>query len=173
VILATYADAQTIGQTLQFVEKGATRSGRSLKDLRIMSRVDTCVHANISAAYDGARLMIAKLLWASYPDRQFVHRMGLAVPKAIELKLAERNYALIEDVAKEVPDDFVSRLSWSGTPESVAERVASILSTTDVREIGFWILLAPGQSLQAAVDLVATNVIPRVKSLLNLGRRRD
>ena len=172
-IIATYADAQTIGEALQLVEKGAARSGRSLKDLRLMSRVDTCVHDDWSAAYDGARVMIAKLLWASYPDRQFVQRMGLTVPETIEAKLAERNYALIEEVAGMVPDNFVARFSWSGTPEMIAERVASIISNTEVREIGFWILLAPGQSLQTAVNTVATKVIPRVRTLLSTVRGRE
>jgi len=138
-----------------------------------MSRVDTCVHDDLSAAYDGARHMIAKLLWASFPDRRFMQRMGLRVPEVIESKLAQRKYALIEEVASLVPDEFVQKLSWSGTPDMVAERVASIISTTLVREIGFWILLAPGQSLDTAVDTVATKVIPRVKSLLTKDLRRD
>jgi len=172
-IIATYADPNSIGEALQLVEKGATRSGRSLKDLRLMSRVDTCVHEDQMAAYKGARLMIAKLLWASYPDRRFVQRMGLTVPEAIESKLAERKYELIEEVAGEVPDDFVSQMSWSGTPEIVAERVASIVSATEVREIGFWILPAPGQSLQTAINTVATMVIPRVRTLLNQDRGRN
>ncbi len=135
-----------------------------------MSRVDTCVHDDRSAAYEGARLMIAKLLWASYPDRRFVQRMGLTVPEAIESKLAERKYSLIDEVASEVPDDFVSRMSWAGTPAMVAERVASIISETEVREIGFWILPARGQSLRTAIETVATKVIPMVRELLNQDR---
>ncbi len=172
-IIATYADPSSIGEALQLVEHGAIRSGRSLRDLRLMSRVDTCVHDDPSAAYEGARLMIAKLLWASYPDRRFVHRMGLTIPEAIESKLAERKYALIEEVASQVPDDFVSRMSWSGTPAMVAERVASIVSATAVREIGFWILPAPGQSLPTAIDTVATQVIPMVRTLLSQDSGRN
>lgn len=172
-IIATYADPQTIGEALLLVEKGARRAGRTLKDLRLMSRVDTCVHDDPSTAYDGARHMIAKLLWASFPDRRFVQRMGLRIPEAIESKLAQRKYALIEEVADQVPDEFVERLSWSGTPEMVAERVASIASATPVREIGFWILPASGQSLQSAVNTITTDVIPKVKSLLMTNFRRD
>ncbi len=169
-IIATYADPRLIGEALQLVEKGALRNGRTLKDLRLMSRVDTCVHEDQGAAFDGARLMIAKLLWASYPDRHFVQKMGLTVPEAIESKLAERKYALIEEVASLVPDEFVSRMSWSGTPEMVAEKVASILTATDVREIGFWILPAPGQTLKTAIDTVALKVIPLVSKLLDQAR---
>lgn len=172
-IIATYADRDSIGEALKLIAKGAARSGRTLKDLRLMSRVDTCVHEDPVAAFNGARLMIAKLLWASYPDRRFVQRLGLTVPEAIESKLAERKYALIEEVAGEVPDDFVSQMSWSGTPEMVAERVASIVSATEIQEIGFWILPAPGQSLQTAVNTVATKVIPKVRSLLNPDRGRN
>jgi 5,10-methylenetetrahydromethanopterin reductase len=170
VMIATYADPDSIEEAVQLIEKGAARSGRSVEDLRLMARVDTCVHDNPSEAYDGARLMIAKLLWASYPDRRFLQRMGLEVPEPIEARLAERDYEVIKGVASEVPDDFVSRLSWSGTPETVAERVASVIAATRVREIGFWILPAPGQSLQTAVETVATKVIPGVRSLLDKTR---
>ncbi len=173
VIIATYADAQAIAEAVQLVAKGAARAGRSLDGLRLMARVDTCVHDNPSQAYKGARLMIAKLLWASYPDRQFLHRMGLHVPEPIEAKLAGRNYEIIEEVAGELPDVLVSRLSWSGTPEAVAERVASVVTATGVREIGFWILPAPGQSLQTAVEIVATEVIPSVRSRLIALHRMD
>ena len=101
-----------------------------------------------------------------------MQRMGLTVPESIEEKLATRDYALIEEVASEVPDAFVSRLSWSGDPEMVAERVASIVESTRVREIGFWVLPAHGQSLQTAVETVATKVIPRVRSLLEMVDKR-
>lgn len=172
-IIATYADPNSIGEALRLVKKGAARSGRSLSDLRLMSRVDTCVHEDQVSAYDGARHMIAKLLWASYPDRRFVQRMGLTVPEEVESKLALRKYALIEEVASRIPDEFVLRFSWSGTPEMIAERVASIISTTEVREIGFWILPAHDQTLQTAVDLVSGTVIPKVRSLLKLASGRD
>ncbi len=173
VIIATYADERTIGEALALVENGAVRSGRSLEDLRLMSRVDTCVHADPAQAYEGARGMIAKLLWASYPDRRFVERMGLTVPESIEARLAKRDYRLIDEVAGEVPDEFVARLSWSGTPEAVAERVASVVAATRVREVGFWILPAVGQSLQAAVQTVASEVVPRVRSMLAEASERD
>ncbi len=172
-IIATYADTQSIGEALQLIEKGARRNGRALNDLRLMSRVDTCVHDDQAEAFNGARQMIAKLLWASYPDRRFVQRLGLTVPDAIESKLAERKYALIEEVANDIPDEFVLRMSWSGTPDMVAERVASILSATEVGEIGFWILPARGQSLQTAISTVASKVIPRVRTLLNQYRGRN
>lgn len=173
VIIATYADEESIGQAVQLVEQGAARGGRSVEHLRLMSRVDTCVHENPSQAYEGARLMIAKLLWASYPDRRFVQRMGLTVPESLEEKFAKRDYALIEEMADEVPDEFVSRLSWTGTPEAVAERVASIVAATRVGEIGFWVLPAVGQSLQVAVETVAKEVVPRVRSLLAEASERD
>jgi 5,10-methylenetetrahydromethanopterin reductase len=168
VMIATYADAESIGQAVRIVEKGAARSGRSVGDLRLMARVDTCVHEDPSKAYDGVRPMIAKLLWASYPDRRFVERMGLTVPEPIEARFAERDYAVIEQVAGDVPDEFAQRLSWSGAPETVAERVATIVEETGVREIGFWILPAPNQPLKTAIETVAGDVIPRVKSLLNM-----
>jgi 5,10-methylenetetrahydromethanopterin reductase len=166
VMIATYADPQTIGEAVTLIEKGATRSGRSLGDIRIMARVDTCVHPNPSKAYDGVKPMVAKLLWASYPDRRFVERLGLIVPEQVEMELAKRDYAIIEEVADQLPDEFALKLSWSGTPEMVADRIASIIIETGVTEIGFWILPAPDQSLQTAVETVATDVIPMIHAHL-------
>lgn len=167
VILATYATPPGIQEALQLVEKGTRRGGRSLDALRIMSRVDTCVHQQASCAYDGSRGMVARFLWSSYPDRNFVKRAGLEVPENVEALIAARDYSLIPQIAGLVSDELVSAFTWSGTPEMVAERVASIAHTTCIQEFGFWLLLAPGQTREQAVQLLGTEVLPRLRTLLN------
>lgn len=166
VMIATYAQPEHIKTALGLVEQGATRSGRNLDAVRVMARVDTCVAADRTRAYDGCRLMIAKLLWASYPDRGFVRRVGLEVPDELEKTIATRDYDLLPDVADLVPDEFVSAMCWAGTPEAIANHVVGIARTTGIREFGFWALRAPGQSREQAVQILAGEVMPRVRAAL-------
>jgi 5,10-methylenetetrahydromethanopterin reductase len=170
VMIATYAESQDVAQALKIVEKGAAKAGRSPDDIRTMARVDTCVHDDAQVALDGSRMMVAKLLWASYPDRRFVERVGLTVPDEIEKVMATRDYDALHKVSHLIPDEFVAKFCWAGTPDQVADRVASVLRETGVKEVGFWVLRAGDQTLHESVSMVAEQVIPRVRELLEEGR---
>jgi 5,10-methylenetetrahydromethanopterin reductase len=128
VLVATYAQPAGVSTALELVERGARRAGRSLGDLRLMSRVDTCVHPDPALAYEGSRLMVAKLLWASYPDRKFVDRAGLAVPPALEELIALRDYDALHGAEHLVSDELVTAFCWAGTPGDVAARVREALA---------------------------------------------
>jgi len=166
LIIATYAVEDDVKRVVGIVERGASAAGRRLSDLRLMSRVDTCVHDDPAIAVEGCRAMVAKLLWASYPDRRFVEQAELAVPPDLEAVIATRDYDALENVTHLVPDEFVDRFCWAGTPAQVAARVVSVVTATPVREVGFWILAAPGQALSEAVAKVATEVVPRIGQAL-------
>jgi alkanesulfonate monooxygenase SsuD/methylene tetrahydromethanopterin reductase-like flavin-dependent oxidoreductase (luciferase family) len=131
-----------------------------------MSRVDTCVHPDKKLAFDGARPMIARFLWASYPDRNFVRRAGLEVPQEIETLLARRDQNLLPQAAEKIPDEFVEAFCWAGTPDMVARQVIAVAQATGIREFGFWLLLAPGQTRGEAARLVATEVVPQIRAAL-------
>jgi 5,10-methylenetetrahydromethanopterin reductase len=163
VFIATYAQPDGVQEALDLVARGAARGGRSLDDVRVMSRVDTCVHPDRERAYAASRLMVAKLLWTSYPDRGFVDRVGLTVPDELERVIATRDYDALEAVDHLVPDEFVDMFCWSGEPDQVAERVTAIIRRTGIAEIGFWVLRTPDQSLADAVRLVAEQVVPAVR----------
>lgn len=166
VMVATYAEPSDVEKALRIAEKGAVKAQRSLDGIRLMARVDTCVHEDEQTALDGSRMMVAKLLWASYPDRGFVEKVGLTVPPDIEAVIATRDYDALHQVSDLIPDEFVAKLCWAGTPDNVASRVASVLAETGVGEVGFWILRAGEQTLHESVTLVALKVIPRVRELL-------
>ncbi len=165
-IIATYGNAQGVSHALSLVETGAKRAGRSLADLRLMSRVDTCVHADPKLAYEGARPMVAKFLWISYPDRGFVREAGLEVPAELEALIARREYDLMHHVSEMVPDEFVDAFCWSGTPQRVAEQIIDIGKKCGIREFGVWVLCAPDQTREEALRLIAEEVVPRVKKAL-------
>jgi 5,10-methylenetetrahydromethanopterin reductase len=171
LMLASYAEPATIAAALELVEHGARAAGRELAQMRVMSRVDTCIHADPASAYEGSRLMVAKLLWASYPDRRFVERAGLAVPPELEELVARRDYDALHGREELVPDELIDAFCWSGTTEAVAHRVAEIVARTGVTDVGFWLLAAPGESLEDAVRLLAGEVVPRTRAELAAGAR--
>jgi len=171
-IVATYARPAEIRIALGLVEEGARRAGRSLADVRTMVRVDTCIHEDEAAATEASRLMLAKLLWLSYPDRRFVARAGLEVPEAVERILAERDYDRIAEAAPLISDDFVAAFSWTGRPEAVVERVTEVVRETGVDEVGFWLLRAGDQTLEEAVRVLAAEVLPAIAALKARGPGR-
>jgi 5,10-methylenetetrahydromethanopterin reductase len=166
VMIATYATPASVAEAVRMVRAGAERAGRDPSRIRMMSRVDTCVHAEAAKAFDGTRVMIARFLWSSYPDRNFVRREGLEVPADIEALIAQRDYDLVPQAAALIPDAFVRAFCWAGTPEMVAERVVTIARETGVTEFGLWALLAPGQTREEAMRLIGEAVAPRVRAAL-------
>jgi 5,10-methylenetetrahydromethanopterin reductase len=164
-IVATYARPVEVRAALGLVEEGARRARRTLADVRTMVRVDTCVHDDDAAATEASRMMLAKLLWSSYPDRRFVERAGLQVPEAVERILAERDYGRIAEAAPLIPDELVAAFSWTGHPKAVVERVTEVIRDTGVDEVGFWLLRAGDQTLEDAVRVLAAEVLPAVADL--------
>lgn len=166
VMLATYANPAGIREATGLIEQGARRAGRSIETLRLMSRVETCVHRDPQVAYEGTRLMLTRILWVSYPDRGFVKRVGLEVPAELEALIAKRDYDLIPQAVNLIPDEFVEAFTWVGTPAMVAERVIAVARETGVQEFGFWVLLAAGQTREEAVQLIAAEVLPLIRAAI-------
>lgn len=166
VIIATYATPGGIQAALSMVAKGAERAGRSIDSIRVLSRVDTCVHRDQQAAYDGLREMIANVLFSSYPDRKFVQRMGLEVTEELERLIARQEVELKPQVAEMIPDEFVNTFGWAGTPEMVANRIVEIHSATGIEEYGFWAVMAKGQTREESLKLIADEVLPRIRSAI-------
>lgn len=167
IMIATYASPQGISEALQIVESGAVNAGRRLEDIRLMSRVDTCIHEAEAAAYAGTRLMIARFLWSSFPDRNFVKRSGLEVPVEVETLIARRDSGLLPQVAELIPDDFITAFCWAGTPQMVVDRVLEVARKTGIHEFGFWLLMAPGQTREEAVSLLSNQVLPALRLALH------
>jgi 5,10-methylenetetrahydromethanopterin reductase len=127
VMIATYAEPTGIQFAISEVAKGANKAKRSLSDLTLISRVDACISDDRRAAIDGIKPMVGVFLWTSYPDRTFVHRLGLEVPAEVEAIIAKRDYNLMAPNAHLIPDEFVDKFCWAGTAEEVAQKVAQVV----------------------------------------------
>jgi 5,10-methylenetetrahydromethanopterin reductase len=166
VLIATYASPDGVDAAARIVREGAARVGRDPGSVRLMSRVDTCVHADPRLAYEGTRIMVARFLYSSYPDRNFVRREGLEVPDDIEAIIAKRDYSLVPEAAALLSDDFVQGVTWAGSPDMVAERIAAIHRRTGIEDFGLWALLAPGQTREQSLRLIGEEVAPRGRALV-------
>ncbi|MFQ5850215.1 MAG: LLM class flavin-dependent oxidoreductase [Candidatus Binatia bacterium] len=162
VMIATMATPEGVSGAWNLVVEGTEKASRSPADLEVMSRVDCCVDPDQHRAREGVKLMIAFLLWSSYPDRSFVAQVGLKVPDELEALIARREYELMDKAGHLVPEDFVDAFAWAGTPEEVARKIGSVVNL-GIRRVGCWVLPPPGGDLESVVKLLAEKVIPRVR----------
>lgn len=165
VMIATYAEPVGLRHALTMVEKGAQRAGRKLSDLRIISRVDACIHPDRRAAIEAVKPMVGVFLWTSYPDRTFVERVGLQVPDELERIIAKRDYNLMKENTHLVPDSFVEKFCWAGTAEDVAEKVAAV-AAMGIHDITFLAHAPEGGSTRETLVEFARTVKPLVEERL-------
>lgn len=165
VMIATYAQPQGVRHALKLVEQGVHQADRRLEEVEIISRVDVCVWPDGRTARDAVKPMIAGFLMASYPDRGFVHQMGLEVPEELESVLSERNEARAFGAWELVPDEFVEAFTWAGTPDEVARQVADIVEL-GITQITFLPQPPQGHGVEPIIRAWMEEVVPRVKRLV-------
>lgn len=165
VMIATFAEPIGIRYALSNVAEGARRAGRSVDDLTIYSRVDACIDEDRQAAYAAVKPMVGVFLWTSYPDRGFVHRVGLEVPDELEAIIAKRDYNLMAPNAHLIPDAFVDKLCWAGTPEEVAQQIAAVVDM-GIENVTILPHAPAGGTTATTMREFARSVKPRVEALL-------
>jgi 5,10-methylenetetrahydromethanopterin reductase len=165
VMIATFARPDGVQYALDLVRRGAEQAGRSLNDVGLISRVDMCVWPDRKVARDAVKPMIAALLMGSYPDRSFVHQMGLTVPEELEEILRERNEARSFGAWRLVPDEFVDAFAWAGTPDDVARQVAEIIKL-GITQITFLAHPPAGVAMEVLMRAWMEEVVPRVRRLV-------
>lgn len=164
-MIATYAEPIGIRYALANVAEGARRAGRAMDELTIYSRVDACIDADRQAAYAAVKPMIGVSLWTSYPNRDFVHRVGLEVPAELEAIIAKRDYNLMAPNAHLIPDEFVDKFCWAGTPEDVAEKVAAVVDM-GIQNVTMLPHPPDGGATATTMRAFARDVKPRIEALL-------
>ncbi|MCC7448795.1 MAG: LLM class flavin-dependent oxidoreductase [Anaerolineae bacterium] len=165
VMIATYAEPVGIKHALSMVEKGAQLAGRSLSDLRIISRVDACISKDRRAAIEAVKPMAGVFLWTSYPDRGFVRCVGLDVPDELEAIIAKRDYNLMAENAHLIPDEFVEKFCWAGTAEDVAQKVAAV-AQMGIKDITFLPHPPAGGDVSETMRAFAQTVKPLVDEMI-------
>jgi probable F420-dependent oxidoreductase len=91
VMIATYATPPGVRHALGRIDEGLRRSGRTRQDLRLISRVDTCIHPDRRRARNTVRTALAGFLTTSYPDMGFVRAVGLELSPELQAVLARKD----------------------------------------------------------------------------------
>lgn len=164
VMIATFAEPIGIHHAKSVVAKGAADAGRPLDELTFISRIDTCIHTDRRVAIKAVKHGVAICLWASYPDRSFVKRLGLEIPTELEAAIAKRDYGLIDRCADLVPDEFVPAFAWAGTVDEVAAQVLRVVREAKITNLTIMPIPAPGQTPLDVAEAFAAKVRPLVEN---------
>jgi 5,10-methylenetetrahydromethanopterin reductase len=162
VMIATYATPPGVRHALRLIEKGALRAGRTLRDLTLTARLDTCIGPSSREARESVKPMLAMLLMGSYPDQGFIRNAGLDVPAPLEEMMRAKNEALALASGHLVPDDYVDAFAWAGTPDEVARQIASIVEL-GIPEICILPQPPRAQPVEPIMRSFIEEVMPRVR----------
>lgn len=165
VMIATYATPPGVRHALGLIEKGAQSAGRSLRDLTLVTRLDTSISSSSKEARQAVKPMLAALLMGSYPDQGFIKHAGLTVPAALEEMMAAKDEARAFNSGPLVPDEFVDAFAWAGTVEEVAQKVAAVVSL-GIPEVCMLPLVPRGQPIEPVMRAFIEDVMPRVRRLV-------
>jgi 5,10-methylenetetrahydromethanopterin reductase len=108
-----------VERSMEALERGARKSGRSLAELDIGMALLASPHEDSAIGRDGARRFIALYL-SMFPN--IAKETGL--PEAFMASVRETFHSSgIEAAAQQVPDDVVDLLAAAGTPDECRARI--------------------------------------------------
>lgn len=163
-MVATYGTPDGLGHARAQVARGLEASGRALDGFPLYARVDVAVDDDVERAMDAVRPIIAMMVMASYPKTDFLDHVGLALTPELEAMCRQRDEALALSSGHLVPDEYVSKFAWVGTPAQVASSIAAAVRS------GYQNVVLLPQPLNAdpgeTIERVAEEVLPLVEQEL-------
>jgi 5,10-methylenetetrahydromethanopterin reductase len=163
VLVATFTDGPLLDHALERVGTGVARRHRELQPLRHAAWAYIAVDDDADAARSAVRTGIAVALWGSRP---LLGQLGIAVPDELRRLMDGESYAVTPDVidraAALIPDELIDACSVSGTPDACAARLRA-LAGRGFEHVAMWPFPVAGQTVDALVDRIVVDVIPRVQ----------
>lgn len=161
VFLSGLSVPKGVSPAVERMREGARKSGRTLEDLHVYLEADVCVAEDPRAARETVKPMVALALWNSFPDFRFLEPTGVAVPEDLRALLARRDYGLIPEASRRVPDALVDVLAVAGAPGEVAARFADLERELGIRRFLVNLVPAPGASMVGTLEGFARAVMGR------------
>lgn len=162
VVIAPYASPPGLRYALGLIGAGARRAGRGLADLDTVARVDVCIAPERAAAVAAAKRWVALPLWSSYPNWDYLDPLPwLRVPDRVTQILAARDYGLIDEAARYIPDEFVDDLVVAGTLDDVVRQMRAI-AATGITQITIHPVPVGHMEERNVLELFATRVMPEL-----------
>jgi 5,10-methylenetetrahydromethanopterin reductase len=153
VFLGRYLDPGGIGYLRERIAEGAVRRDPSLGPVEEILRVDVSISdKRPDEAREVIRGRVDGLMRSGYRNQGFLGPIGLGDLVGDDGTLSREQISRIAE-----------RVSLSGTPSEVADRVAQVISGASISAMSLSPHLVPGQSLEEAVELTA-EVIALVES---------
>jgi len=163
VMIATYATPPGIQHGLDQVAAGAAEAKRDCPPITV--RVDVCLDNDAVAARAAVKPMIAGMVKASAPNRDFVDQSGLDLPEDFYAELLATEFKDMPGIVDRLPEPFVDAFAWAGTPEQIAQKVAAVVDM-GIDRITFLPHTSPATgTAESMVQRFASEVMPRVVAL--------
>lgn len=177
VIIPHCASPDILKPKLHDLHKGMQKVGRTVGP-EVVVRLDMSTSGNRDAALYQAKVRLGRLLWAYYPDIEYLHPHKLEMPEELDRRLREagpfqRTHDLSAFVrfADAIPDAFVYPISLAGTPEEVAAQAQAVLDA-GAEQIMAYPLVPPGETLESVLHLYAAEVVPKLRQPAGLAGQR-
>jgi 5,10-methylenetetrahydromethanopterin reductase len=160
VILSHCASPLILKSKLERMREGRKMAGRTLGPA-VVARLDASVSRDERAALHQAKVRLARLLWAQYPNILYLGPHRLTLPEELDRRLREagpfqrtHDLAAFRRFADAIPDELVFPIALAGTPEQVARQAAAVIET-GADEIMAYLLVPEGETMESVMELFA------------------
>lgn len=164
-IMPACVSDRALGVFLANLRAGAARVGRTLDGIDVVVRINTCVSRDSRVARDAVKPGIARYLISQQPIFHTFVAAGLEVTEDLRALVRGQEYtqdaAVLEGIARAIPDAFVEALSLAGTAEEVAAQAAGI-ARAGVTQLVIH-PMSPDGDVEGQIRLFAEEVMPRVR----------
>lgn len=172
VMLGDLASADVIHKALEEVRAGASKAGRLLSDIYLITRVNLIVSDDVKAGSDLMRPWVTGDLWGVYPNwkTMFTYRPEwdeqLAPFKVFIEDYGGRprnvgDFTLIAQYNDLVTDNMVRDKALVGSADDIVRQIVEIAGT-GINEITIYPLTMPGQDIETVLDSFSRDIKPRV-----------
>ena len=158
VIIPHCASQEILEGKLQHVRKGQEMAGRQ-HGPKVVARLDVSVSQDRQAALFEAKLRLARLLWAQYPDIEYLRLHGLSLTSDLDRRLREAGpFQRTHDreafirFADAIPDEFVFPISLAGTPNELVQQTRSVIQG-GADQIMAYLLVPDGETIETVMQM--------------------
>jgi 5,10-methylenetetrahydromethanopterin reductase len=127
VIVQGLASKEMVDSNRALIAEGAERGGRSVDDVRLVARVDTCIHDDATVAKACMRPGLIRHLRTHHPHYNSFKLAQLDVPADIREAVSNLRYghggSAAAELESRIPDDYVERFCLAGTTTDVIDHV--------------------------------------------------
>jgi len=161
ILIANTLNPRAFDFYVNQLEDGIAMAQRPGGSVDVGLRVEACISDDDAAAFAVMRRRVASRVLSQYPHWEYLHAIGLELPKEF-VAIARRNDGkkLIDDAARVMPREIVESMVLAGNPESCAQQLARGLGPK-ITHVTLRPHAAPGGDVASVIRSFITEVVPR------------